>query len=231
MKFSLVIPCFNEEKNIPHLIKKCNIFKNKNTEIIIVDNGSTDNTKKILSKIKKNKFIKTIRIIKNIGYGNGIYSGLKVCSGDVIGWTHADLQTDLNDVLKSFKFFKNFNHNLYIKGRRRGRNFSDNLFTIGMSIFETILLKSFLWDINAQPNVFHRSFLRKITNPPKDFSFDLYVYYIAKINKLRLKRISVLFKDRIHGKSSWNINFKSKIKFIIRTIEYSLRLKKKIKYK
>ena len=134
-------------------------------------------------------------------------------------------------MLKSFKNFKNINHNLYIKGRRRGRNFSDNLFTIGMSIFETILLKSFLWDINAQPNVFHRSFLRKITNTPKDFSFDLYVYYIAKINKLRFKRIPVLFKDRIHGKSSWNINFKSKIQFIIRTIEYSLRLKKKVKYK
>ena len=63
------------------------------------------------------------------------------------------------------------------------------------------------------------------------FSFDLYVYYIAKINKLRFKRIPVLFKDRIHGKSSWNINFKSKIQFIIRTIEYSLRLKKKVKYK
>ena len=45
MKFTLIIPCYNEEKSLPILIKKCIILsERKDLEIIFVDNGSTDNT-------------------------------------------------------------------------------------------------------------------------------------------------------------------------------------------
>ena len=43
MKFSLVIPCYNEAKNIPLLLKRCAVFNDRDDfEIILVDNGSTD---------------------------------------------------------------------------------------------------------------------------------------------------------------------------------------------
>ena len=49
MKFSLVIPCYNEGKNIPLLIKKLkDIFKFNDMEIVLVNNGSTDNTQSIM---------------------------------------------------------------------------------------------------------------------------------------------------------------------------------------
>ena len=49
--------------------------------------------------------------------------------------------------------------NCYVKGDRKGRPIFDQIFTLGMSFFETIYLRTKLWDINAQPNIFHRSFL------------------------------------------------------------------------
>ena len=96
-----------------------------------------------------------------------------------------------------------------------------------MSIFETLFLKVKLWDINAQPNLFHNSFFDLIKdNCPHDFSFDLYMLYMAKKSDMEIVRFEVLFPKRIHGESSWNTGLNSKIKFIIRTLKFSIKLKK-----
>ena len=58
MNFSLIIPCYNESKNIPILILKYREFlKSKNNKLILVDNGPTDRTKYFFNKIKKKYWI------------------------------------------------------------------------------------------------------------------------------------------------------------------------------
>ena len=61
-------------------------------EVILVDNGSTDSTKKVITKSVSefNYFIKILRIEKNIGYELGIMEGVRIASGEVIAWTHVD---------------------------------------------------------------------------------------------------------------------------------------------
>ncbi len=89
-----------------------------------------------------------ILIINIVYFQQGIMGwlqGLKHATGDYIGWTHADLQTDPKDVVRGFELIND--ENTFVKGSRRGRRFGDNIFTIGMAIFETILLKTFLWEI------------------------------------------------------------------------------------
>jgi glycosyltransferase involved in cell wall biosynthesis len=233
MKFSIVIPCYNEEKNIPLILERFNQIINRNDiEVILVNNGSMDNSEEILKElIGKYKFAKTIKVEKNQGYGFGILSGLKETQGEYIGWTHADMQTDPRDLLKALHIIeqKQNPQNIFIKGNRKGRAFFDIFFTIGMSFFESLYMKKKLWDINAQPTVFHRSFYEKWNNPPYDFSLDLYALYMAKLHKLDIIRFKVLFPKRIHGESSWNTSFKAKWKFIKRTLSYSLKLKKELK--
>lgn len=224
MLLSVVIPCYNEAENLPHLIKNCKDLNIKNIEIILVNNGSNDDSLKIMQKLVRNlKNIKILNIEENKGYGHGIIKGLQLAKGDVLCWTHADLQTDLSDILIGYSFFEK-NNNLFVKGKRVKRKFSDNIFTIGMSIFETILFRKFFWDINAQPNLFRRSFYETWKNPPNDFSLDLYVYYFAIRNKLKIKRFNVTFKNRLFGHSKWNLNWRSKIRFILRTIKFSINL-------
>ena len=106
MKLSLVIPCYNEIDSIEELINLCKKIINSYTEIIIVDNGSRDGSYKKLKNLKLPKNIKIKRVRKNIGYGNGILKGLKVCRGEIISWTHADLQTDPNDIINSYNLHK-----------------------------------------------------------------------------------------------------------------------------
>lgn len=234
MKLSIVIPCYNEEKNIPLLAKKIRElnFDSSKFQFVFVNNGSTDNSSIVFDQeLKGIDCCKVVEVKVNQGYGFGILAGLKNATGDFLGWTHADMQTDLNDISKAYGIIEesNFLTDIFVKGDRRGRPLFDQVFTTGMSLFETVLLKTRLFDINAQPNVFHRSFYNKWDNPPWDFSLDLFVLYMAKKEGLVIKRFNVLFLERIHGTSSWNNSLSGKWRFIKRTVKFSFELKKRLK--
>lgn len=231
MKFSIIIPCYNESKNIPLILEKFSkIISRPDIEVLLVNNGSTDNSIDVLNELMpKYGFLKVITLDENIGYGNGIVSGLAQAKGEFLAYTHADLQTDPADLLKAFKIIENDGQptSCFVKGNRNGRPFVDQFFTMGMSFFESIYLGTWLWDINAQPNVFHNNFFKTINNRcPDDFSLDLFMLFMAKKSNLKIKRFNVEFPERLHGESSWNTGLASKWKFIKRTLKYSFNLKK-----
>ena len=72
--------------------------------MILVNNGSIDDSKRVFEKTISNikQDIKVLNVKKNIGYGHGIISGLKIAKGDILSWTHADLQTEPNDVVSAY---------------------------------------------------------------------------------------------------------------------------------
>lgn len=230
MRFSLVIPCFNEALNLPLLIDRCSIFADQpDVEVVFVDNGSTDNSLEIFqTELSADSNLRFVRVEENLGYGFGILAGLSAASGDFLGWTHADMQTDPCDFLSAkSEIERNTSCDIFVKGKRYGRPLSDQFFTIGMSVFETIFMSKMLSDINAQPTVFSRNFFESWHNPPNDFSLDLYAYYEAKRQNISVKRFPVKFSERAFGSSHWNVNWSSKWKFIKRTFKFSLELKKR----
>ena len=230
MKFSLVIPCYNEAANLPLLLDRCKVFAfRSDVEVVLVDNGSTDSTSEVLQNLlPKYPGCRSIRVEKNQGYGFGIVSGLRAAEGQILGWTHADMQTDPQDVFRGMQLFEKYGDDIFVKGRRYGRPIVDVIFTIGMSVFETLLLARPMWDINAQPTMFPRSFFESWETPPEDFSLDLFTYYQAQSKRLKIYRFPVKFGERAHGVSHWNVNWAAKWKFIRRTIGFSFQLKKKI---
>lgn len=232
MKFSIVVPCYNEEENIPLVLEAFQqaIGERKDIELILVNNGSTDNSQKVLDdRIGAYSFATTVCVQENQGYGYGILYGLKNAKGDFIGWTHADMQTNPKDVIKAVDILlkDKERENMFVKGTRKGRSPWDMLFTNGMSLFESVYLGKKLIDINAQPNVFSRSFFETWEAPPYDFSLDLYALYMAKKQGMKVVRFPVEFPKRIHGSSKWNTGIKSKFRFIKRTLQFSVALKKR----
>lgn len=230
MKYSLVIPCYNEARALPALAERCRgvLTALPGSEIVLVDNGSTDGSPEILPSLAADTpGLRSLRVAVNQGYGHGILAGLGATTGDVLGWTHADLQTDPMDTVKGFALFARAERpeRLYVKGRRYGRPLADRVFTAGMSTFETLLLGTRLTDINAQPNLFHRAFFETWRGAPTDFSLDLFAYYTARRDGLRIKRIPVAFGERAFGVSHWNVDWRGKMKFIRRTVTFSLSLK------
>lgn len=230
MKLSLVIPCYNEAANLPLLLEQCReVTRQPDCEIVLVDNGSHDRSPEVLrEKLSGYPGCRSIRVEKNQGYGFGILSGLKAATGDILGWTHADMQTDPQDALRGMALFQQHGPNIFVKGRRYGRPFGDVVFTVGMSVFETVLLGKPMWDINAQPTMFSRAFFESWHEPPYDFSLDLFAYYQARRMGLAVHRFQVRFGERAHGVSHWNVNWAAKRKFIRRTVDFSLQLNKRL---
>lgn len=230
-KLSIVVPCYNEAETIPHLLSRYAqvIGERDDIEVILVNDGSKDTTQEVLELQKElHPFFTAIHITPNAGYGNAVTVGLREAKGEIIGWTHGDLQTPPEDMLRALTLFENYKgvRPLYVKGKRYGRPLFDVFFTGGMSLFESILFGTSLTDINAQPNIFKKEFLDLWINPPKDFSLDLYAFLLARKNNYHVLRFPVHFGKRFAGVSSWNTSWKNKYKFIKRTIDFSLKLKK-----
>lgn len=234
------VPCYNEYKNIPIVIEAFDKITNSysHVNVVLVDNGSTDETKDLLPSMiqsKNNPRLKTVRIEKNIGYGNGILEGLKQLDSSILSWTHADLQTDPEDIIKAYNLYikiskeKN-DRNYLIKGKRKKRNVLEATFTFGMQIISFIFLKTYLSDINAQPKVFPREFynLHLSKDAPKDFSLDLFALYTAKKNNIKIKTIPVYFNKRIHGEAKGGGSWQGRIRLILRTLKYILKLSNKV---
>lgn len=230
MKFSLVIPCYNEAANLPFLLDRCKEFARfQDSEVVLVDNGSTDHSSEVMAELLQNyPSCRSIRVEENQGYGYGILEGLRAARGEVLGWTHADMQTDPQDALRGMALFEQHGPNVFVKGRRYSRPFGDVVFAAGMSVFETVLLGKPMWDINAQPTMFSRAFFESWHEPPHDFSLDLFAYFQARRMGLAVHRFPVRFGERAHGVSHWNVNWAAKRKFIRRTVDFSLQLNKRL---
>ena len=132
------------------------------------------------------------------------------------------------DVTKAYKDF--VKHPEYpeciLKGKRIGRNPLDAFFTAGMSVLSTILLREKLSDVNAQPKMFHRSFLGKLTEPPLDFSLDLYLLFQARLQGIPILEHPVHFGKRLHGEAKGGGTLRGKWKLIRRTSGYMIKLKR-----
>jgi len=106
---SLVIPCYNEEKNINEFFIRCQEVFDEDVEYIFINDGSQDCTyEKIqdLSRYYSHEKIIGINFSRNFGKESAMLAGLKKASGDYISVIDADLQQDPIYVLKMVDFFK-----------------------------------------------------------------------------------------------------------------------------
>ncbi len=108
MKISVIVPAYNEAVNIPFLVEEFDKFikKQKNYEVILVDDGSEDGTSEI-AKEHKRSYLKVIRHQRNLGKTEAIISGAKAAKGDILVIFDADLQFDPHDIPKLVNLIKN----------------------------------------------------------------------------------------------------------------------------
>lgn len=228
---SVILPFYNEKKSIDYLINVYKKFTQKYSfELLCVNNGSTDGSDKLFdvySKQKSYDFVKIITVKKNVGYGHGIMSGVRKAKGDVIAWTHADMQTSPADVFKAYELYeKENNPKIIIKGSRVGRLFLDTFVSNCMGVLASVVLRGNYYEINAQPKLFHKSFLKYLSKSPNDFLLDLYFLFTAKKNGYSICSFTVSFHKRKHGKSKWAYSLRSRLGMIRRTIQYIFYLSK-----
>ena len=102
MKVSLIVPCFNEEENLPRLFQEIDAIVDKHgldAEVVIVDDGSKDRSRDlIVEQAKKDPRYKAVVFRRNFGQTAAMVAGIDHSTGDVIIPLDADLQNDPADV-------------------------------------------------------------------------------------------------------------------------------------
>ena len=109
MKISIIIPNYNYEKFISRTIESIIMQDYPNIEIIIVDDGSSDNSFDIISKYLA-KYPDKIKAIKqqNMGQANAINTGLRQAEGEIIGWINSDDTYCKNSLDKVMNVFEHY---------------------------------------------------------------------------------------------------------------------------
>jgi glycosyltransferase involved in cell wall biosynthesis len=96
LKLSVIIPCYNEQETIEDIVRQVQAT-GRAEEIIVVDDGSTDGTRKILSSLDGHGAVTVILHERNQGKGAAVRTGLQHATGDVMLIQDADLEYDPRD--------------------------------------------------------------------------------------------------------------------------------------
>ena len=106
-QLSVVVPIFNEEKNIPKLYKELQATLPKISqqyEIIFIDDGSSDKSFTLIKALRrKNKKVKYLKFSRNFGHMSAVDAGLNATKGQKIVLMDADLQDPPSVILKMYK--------------------------------------------------------------------------------------------------------------------------------
>ena len=233
MKYSIILPCYNESESLNDLVKIIEKFPKKyKCEFILVENGSTDDSRKFFDTCKSfdDKYIRKVYVKKNQGYGYGIIQGLKEARGEYVGWLHSDLQYNPMDLTAFFDYINDHQkENILLKGKRKNRKIVEYTFTFGMGIYDSILFGEKMSNVMAMPVIFNKDLLSYIDKFPYDYTIDIFIYGLALKKNYNVKHLPIYLKNREKGVSSWNTGFMSRIKQSKKMINGSKDVKSKLK--
>lgn len=201
---SVIIPVYNEENSIKEVIER--IPNHQNYEIIIVDDGSTDNTLQKVEEIK-DKSIRVVKHDKNLGYGAAILSGIKHADGDIIVTMDSDGQHNPEEIPNIIMPLLNDSADIVVGSRYLGKCY----FKIPLiTKIAEIVIKSVLWLLYGQ--IIHnnqngfRAFSRKTLKifdqlRYTGMGFTTEILFCSAFNGYKIKEIPIIANSRKHGNS------------------------------
>lgn len=120
---SLVVPCYNEQDNIPALLEKIESALmpiGKPFEAVLVDDGSKDDSPRMLAEAKKTRpWLRVIRLNPNSGQSAAFEAGFAAARGEVIATIDADLQNDPAEIPRLLPYLEQYD---MVTGWRKKRN-------------------------------------------------------------------------------------------------------------
>lgn len=203
--FSLVLPIHNQADIIEKVVKDIEKVLKKEKidfELLLVENGSTDETLSTLKKLAKRNSRRRVLVAPK-GYGSAVLAGLKKAQGTYVGYMPSDGQL-APDVLP--KLLKLVEIGMFDLAKIRRVNRETVWRTWRSKIFNFLTNRLYgnlrMWDINGSPRVFRRSLLRKLRLQSLDSFIDVEFAVKAKRLSLRIIEIPVANLPRLGGKST-----------------------------
>ena len=202
---SIIVPIYNEEKTIKEVLTSLTKLKEtvQSIEIIVVNDGSTDNSLKILNE-NNNLYDCLINNSQNKGKGNAVKGALEKASGKYIIFQDADLEYDPNDFHKFIKLINKFSPDLIIGSRfnyadyTRSHHFFNKLGNYIITFLFNIIYQTTFTDVYSCYACFKKELLNH--NKLKTNGFEQHAEILCKVarNGKTFYEVPINYNGRTH---------------------------------
>ena len=217
MKLSIVIPCYNEAKDIANSVEKVKTYLNEKKishELILVNDGSKDNTKEVIESIEG---VKALSYDKNRGKGGAVKYGIENASGDYVLFMDADLSTDISAIEKVVELAPSYDliiGSRHAKGSviKKKQPFLRVFIGRCCRLLVRMLFHTKFKDTQCGFKAMRTDVAKKIVSKQQvsNFAFDVEYIYIAKLNNLSMHELGITWSD---DRGSTVSPIKSSLKF------------------
>lgn len=209
VNISIVVPLYNEEQNMKPLVEQIEAALNgMNYEIILVDDGSMDQTRQAVKKLN-NPNVVLIELKKNYGQSLALAAGIDYANGEYIITMDGDLQNDPDDIIMMYEKAKNEDWDV-VTGIRQKRK-DDFLRTFPSKIANWIIRKATRLDIKDHGcalKVFSRETAKELNLYGE---MHRYITLLAYLNGARVTEVNVKHHQRQYGKSNYGLGRTTKV--------------------
>lgn len=199
--YSIIVPVYNEEKNIVILdkeIKQVMATLSGDYEIIYVNDGSTDNT---LEELKKLERITIIELNRRYGQATALDAGFKHCHGELVISMDGDLQNDPKDIPAMIKKLKSENLDVVAGWRKYRKDKSGiKILTKTGRMFRRMLIKDEVHDAGCTLRVYRKEAVKSL-----DLQGEMHRYILSllKWKGFKIGEIVVNHRPRLNGKTKY----------------------------
>ena len=221
---SIIIPCFNSEKQIKSLVQKLqqqSIHRLKR-EIILVDDASTDNTREI---IKQFIGVKTIFHAQNMGKGGAVATALKQATGDIIYIQDDDLEYLPKDIPRIVRPILDGRADVVFGSRHLNHKnlYSSRLYYWGGLLIDSLInvyLGSNISDALTGAKALNRKAIKEIM-PIRSKGFEIETEITAKVvkSKLQFAEIPISYNPRTHAQGK-NIRWHHAFRILVTLLRF-----------
>jgi glycosyltransferase involved in cell wall biosynthesis len=200
MKVSVIMPVYNEESTIEEILRRVKAVEVA-TEILVIDDGSTDGTRDILEKMNDDEQLRVILHDRNRGKGAAVRTGFQNATGDVFLIQDADLEYDPRDIPSLLRPIEEDIADVvygsrFLGGPRRSVMFWHMVANRMLTFMTNLLYNTILSDMETGYKVFKREIVDGMQIHANSFNFE--PEFTAKIlkKKVRVYEVPISFNPR-----------------------------------